>query len=267
VRDDAALSQEAAIINASPRESIAATDINGNGTPDWEEYLAENIFKTIEVPPVLSATSTGYTPPTTLTGRFSEAFLQDYLQGKMGGKDFSDPSAFLNDAIAAIENNAKSKRHNATDVLTIPTTKETAHTYGNTLQEIIAVHSTKSENELVILGRALEAKNPELLEPLTIIAEGYANIIADTALTPVPDRFIAEHVALLNAYEAILADIRAAQAAFTDPLLTLARVRDYELHVQDLFAALKGVGRALDREGVIYTSDEPGAFYRILETL
>jgi hypothetical protein len=263
--------QEAFVIGATPREPIAIDDINRDGTPDWEEHLTERVFKAIELPPSLGTSSTGsrYTPPTTLTGKFSEAFMQDYLQGKMDGQDFTDPTAFINTAVTAIERNVQSVRHTLRDVRSIPATPEYTHTYGNILQEIATRHSNPevTENEMIILHRALMTQDSTLLEQLRTIGDSYEAIIADTLATPVPDRLVLEHLAVLNAYEDVYADIRAGEAAFTDPLYTLARVRDYETHATALLNAYIALAKALAREGVIYTSDEPGAFYRLLETL
>lgn len=263
--------QQAFVIAATPREPIETSDLNSDGTPDWEEHLAERVFRSIELP--VSAESTAdqssYTPPTTLTGKFSEAFLQDYLQGKMDGQDFSDPAAFVDTAIKAIERNVASKRYTISDIYPVAATPEAAHAYGNALQAIASQHSNPqvTENEMVILKRALEAQDPELLQPLNTIGNSYERIIADTIRMPVPDKFIVEHIAILNAYEEVYADIRAGELAFTDPLYTLARVRDYETHATALLNAYIALAKALAREGVIYTSNEPGAFYRLLETL
>ena len=263
--------QQAFVIAATPREPIETNDFDNDGTPDREEHLADRVFKSIELPVSadIATEDSSYTPPTTLTGKFSEAFLQDYLQGKMDGQDFSDPTAFVDTAIKAIERNAESKRYSISEIFPIPTTPESAHSYGNTLQAITSQHSNPqvTENEMVILQRALEAQDPELLKPLNTIGNSYAGIIADTLSMPVPDAFIVEHIAILNAYEEIYTDIRAGELAFIDPLYTLARVRDYETHATTLLNAFIALAKALAREGVIYTSNEPGAFYRLLETL
>jgi len=266
-----AVNQASVVLAAPPRDSIETTDLNGNGTPDWEEHLAENVFKTITLP--TSSTTSGevavYRDPTTLTGKFSVAFLEDYLQGKVDGADFSDPSGFIDTAVQAIEGNAASTKHSTAEVFAIPTTQESAHAYGNTLQEIVKRHSpsTATQNEMVILQNALTTKDPEVLKALVPIADGYQRIIADTLTVPVPDAFISQHLAILNAYEEVYTDIRAAQAAFTDPLYTLARVRDYDVHAQGLLSAYILLAKGFVERGVIYTSDEPGAFYRAIENM
>jgi hypothetical protein len=268
-----AANQGAVVLAAPVRESITTTDTNGNGTPDWQEHLEENVFKTIGTPTAsgtlsVSASST-YTPPTTLTGKFSEAFLQDYLRGKMKGTDFSDPSTFIDTAVGAIEKNAQSIEHTAQEVVTVPTTQDSARAYGTRILEIADAHSPKqaTENEMVIFAQALEANDPKQLEALAPIAEGYAGIISDTLTVPVPDAFVTQHLALLNAYEAVYSDIRAAQAGFEDPLLALARTRDYDVHAQALLTAYILIAKALTGQGVTYTSNELGSFYQAIENM
>lgn len=257
----------AVVLAAPARTTIATTDSNNNGTPDWQES-----FETI-TPPTSGtsiASSTPYTPPTTLTGKFSEAFLQDYLQGKMQGTDYAkDPSKFVNTAVAAIEKNAQSVTHTAQEVVTIPTTEDSARAYGTKILEIVNAHSPAqgTENEMVIFSNALKANDPAQLAPLEDIANNYAAVISDTLTVPVPDLFVTQHLALLNAYERIYADVRAAQKAFDDPLLALARTRDYDVHAQSLLTAYILIAKALAGQGVVYGSDELGSFYNSIETM
>jgi|GEM_PF-1098395 len=265
-------SQGAAVITAPPREVIVDHDVDSNGTPDWEDHLAQNVFKTITLPSsssTVSANTTGYVPPTTLTGKFSEAFLQDYLQGKMDGKDFSDPTAFIDTAVSAIEQNAQSIRHTTADVTSVPTTQESLRTYGNALQEIANRYapSTPPENEMAILERALTTNDPQALQGLTPIAEGYQHIITDTLHMSVPNTLVGVHLAILNGYEDVYTDIQASQQAFTDPLYTLARTRNYETHVKSLLTAYVTLAHTLADQGIVYTSDEPGAFYNDLKAI
>ncbi len=268
-----AVNQASVVLAAPPRDSIETTDTNGNGTPDWQEHLAENVFKTISTPTAsgttFTATSEPYTPPTTLTGKFSEAFLQDYLQGKMEGADFSDPTKFIDTAVKAIEDNAQSVVHTYQEVVTVPTTQESAHAYGTKILEIVNNYSPTqtTDNEMVIFMRALNANDPSLLAPLEERANGYANVISDTLTVPVPDAFVTQHLTLLNAYEGVYSDIRAAQKAFDDPLLALARTRDYDTHAQALLTAYILIAKALIGQGVIYESNELGVFYRSIENM
>lgn len=250
------------------RESIEVKDDNNNGVPDWKEGLGGATFNTITAPSSTSPYAFDvkpYTPPTTLTGKFSEAFLQDYLQGKMQGKDFKDPTAFVNTAVKAIDTSTQSKKHTRAELILIPTTDESLRTYGNEIAGITQKNSTKSDPEMVILQEALQKNDPTILDKLKPIHDGYTQIIADTRVVRVPDTLAVAHVELLNAYEAILTDIIAMQMSFDDPLLALARVRNYEHDTQSLYDALKKIADVFTQNNIQYNQTEPGAFFYIFD--
>ena len=260
----------AIVVSKAPeREYINSQDSDGDGTKDWEESLQGKVFETIPTPTSTTFANTDepYEPPTTLTGKFSEAFFQDYLQGKINGEDFSDPTAFIGNAVTAIEKNTQAKSHSRLELNVIQTTDDSVHTYGNDIARIIQSHSIDNENEAVILQKALATNDPEKLNELQPIHAVYANTLSDALTIPVPDALADEHIDFLNACEAILTDIEAMQVAFTDPLYSLARMKGYETDARALLNSLKAIGASLSESGTSYLNSEPGAFFYILETL
>lgn len=260
----------AVVVSKAPeRQYIASQDSDGDGIKDWEENLQGKVFETIQTPTSTSPANVDepYEPPTTFTGKFSEAFFQDYLQGKINGEDYSDPSAFVGNAVTAIEKNTGSKTYSRLEILVIPSNADSIRAYGNELAKIIQSHSIDNESEVIILQKALAENNPEKLKELDPIHAVYKNSISDALRINVPDELADEHVAFLNACEAILADIEAMQVAFTDPLYSLARVKKYEGDAGSLLTALKSIGTALTENGASYLNNEPGAFFYIFEKL
>lgn len=261
--------QESAVVSASPtRASLETKDSDGDGIPDWEESLTKGISAKIIASSTAAHTAgEPYVPPTTLTGKFSEAFLKDYLEGKMRGEDFSDPSRFVESAIAAIDTSTQSKRHTRAELSLIPATGESLRTYGNELVSIMDRNAHRSDSEMIIVEKALEAEDATLLEQLEPLEKAYRNTLTETLRMSVPDTLAKEHVDLLNAYEAILLDIIAMQEVFTDPLYGIARMRAYERDVDSLTNALRSIGSILDAGGIRYAGDEPGKFFYIFDAL
>lgn len=250
------------------REALKTDDANKNGKPDWQESLEAKVVNTIETPSstILQGGDEPYTPPTTFTGKFSEAFFKDYMSGKVNGADFSDPSAFVGNAVKAIEENTQSKTHARNEMSITPDTPEAMHAYGNRIAEIIKAHPANGTNEGMILKNALQSNNPKLLDELESIRTDYIEIIAGTLEVKVPVSFVNGHVQLLNAYESILTDIEAMQLAFTDPLFALARVKSYPDHVEVLLQSYKNINALLIEHAVTYTNEEPGSFFYIFDT-
>lgn len=261
-----ALAGQVIVSTESTREFITSTDADNNGVTDWKESLPENSFESIDTPTSDAEETEPYQAPTTLTGKFSEAFLQDYLEGKMQGADYADPTQFVENAVAAIDTNAQSTRHTRAELQIISDSEDALHTYGNDLAFIVKTHSIANENEAVILQKALTANDPKILEDLAPIHAAYRGFIDDTLRTEVPQSLVSEHITLLNAYEAIITDIEAMQMAFSDPLYSLARVRGYEVDVKVFSAAFQAIERALSAQGISYTSDELGAFLYLFDS-
>ena len=255
------------VANAPNRDYIESQDSDSDGIPNWQESLTGKAYTTITTPTSTISVSedTVYTPPTTLTGKFSEAFFQDYMDGKIKGQDFSDPTAFVTNAVTAIEQNAQSKRHSRAEIQIIPDSKEAIRAYGNQIAEIIQKYPVPQVNEGTILQKALMANDPEILTALIPIRTAYVGMIADTLRMDVPESFALLHVDLLNVYEAILTDIEAMQVAFIDPLYTLARTKGYEADTVTLFTVLKNMNSELTKNGITYTNNEVGAFFYLFD--
>lgn len=253
-----------AVTAAPERKYIEPVDSDGDGTQDWEEGLSARTYESITLPSTLVA-STTYTPPTTFTGKFSEAFFQDYMSGKIENDGEVDAETLVSNAVVAIEESTKSRTYSRLEIITVPTTDESVRAYGNRIMEIVRDRSINNEHEMVILERALSKNDPTILEELRPIQTVYEQIIKDTLLVPTPDEFVKEHIDMLNANEAILTDLIAMQKTFTDPLYALARTKGYENDTLLLFHAFKNMGAKLTARGITYAKDEPGAIFYLFE--
>ncbi len=257
------------VAQAPERTYIESMDSNGNGIRDWEENLGANAYDTISTPSstVKSGPDEEYTPPTTLTGKFSEAFFKDYMEGKMRGQDFSDPSAFVGTAVDAIKANTQSKRHSRLELTIIPSTPESIHEYGNRVAFVILSHinDNSDQQEAVILKNALEKNDQKILDTLKPFHEFYSNTIQELLNIEVPDSLALEHINLLNAFETVLTNNEAMQVAFSDPLFALARIQTYEKDVANLFNTLTQTAQTLSNRGVVYGSNEAGKFFYLFD--
>ncbi len=258
------------VVTAAPeRNYIESTDSDGDGIKDWEENLGARFTEIVSSASssVHTQTDDTYTPPTTLTGKFSEAFFKDYLDGKIKGEDFSDPTKFIGNAISAIEKNTQSSRHSRLELTIVPTTFDAVNTYGNELPTIMQKHTSYVENEVDVLQAALDIHDPAPLAQLTPVLAMYTKTIEEVLPMNVPEVLVEEHLAFLNACEALATDIRAFQVAFDDPLYALARLEKFNDDKKAFFYSLRDLSAAIKAEGVTYMNDEPGAFFYLFENL
>jgi len=249
------------VTTAPDRQHIPTTDADSDGVEDWKAGITDSVFASIETPTTTLAlkNSESYTPPTTFTGKFAEAFFTDYMEGKVSGDDFQNKDQLIGNALGAIEKSTQSKVYTAKDIVSVSDSMENMREYGNRIAEIILAYSIKNENEAVILKRALDTNDKTVLKELAPVRTVYEKILEDSLLVPTPRSMITSHLALLTAYEAVKSDIEAMEQVFNDPLLTLARIKRYEDDATGLYLSLKKVASMLITGGVTYANDEPGA--------
>lgn len=261
---------EVVVLDTPTRTYIESLDSNGDGIKDWEETLNKQFVDATPAPEEgASAQGTDpYVPPTTFTGKFSEAFFQDYLDGKTQGSDFSDPTAFIGNAVQAIEQNTQSKKHSRLELTVIPSDSDSIREYGNALALILqknASHGGKSEAE--ILENALRKNDPSALSALDPIYTMYTQSIKDALLIEVPDALIEQHLVFLNAVEACATNVQAMKETYTDPLLSLARLKEYNNTKKALYTSFKNFALAFNEEGIFFENGEPSRFFYLFENI
>jgi hypothetical protein len=179
------------------------------------------------------------------------------MNAKIGRSAVGSKEQLVSSAIVSLEHESRDTLYTLKDIIPDQASDlSTIREYGNALAVIVERHSIDNINEAVILKRALDANDPEMLEALGPIRQAYENMIRDTLALPVPLPLVRQHLDLLNTYQAIQSDIHAMEQAFNDPLLTLLRVKRYEGDALGLVYAFANLYDALKKAGVVYTQDE-----------
>ncbi|MCA9363610.1 hypothetical protein KC727_00080 [Candidatus Kaiserbacteria bacterium] len=242
-------------------------DANGNGTPDWEEELSKNVFEKIATPEELVSTSTTDTSSLTYTDRFARSFFEDYFNTQTGNAIPQTQEEFVNRAVTTVERETSALRYTRADVITTDDSDVAIRAYGNAVGEIVLRNSAGgSDHELLILQRAMEERNAAVLTELLPIQGAYEGLVADARALPAPVSLANQHRDLINAFEALRADITAMQLIFDDPLYAYARLKRYDADATNLYTAFYTLYSALTARGVVYASDEPAYFLYIFDT-
>lgn len=273
-RGDTSSANAAVVTTAPERTYIPDEDTNQNGIPDWKESLTADLFESIAAPSA-SGTYAGsreeYRSPDTVTGKFSEAFLQNYLDSKVKSGNIDESVSddeklkFVNEAVSSLQDAVKSKTYSERDIVIVPQNLETMRDYGNRIAAIILDHPVNKDkvvetNEAYVLYTALQAKDASLLKGLEPQRLAYEAMVRDTQRVETPQALVSAHLDLLNAYEGIITDNKAMGAAFTDPLFTITRMKQYEEDAIAMANALHTIITILGDNGVAYAGDEKGSF-------
>ena len=244
------------------RNYIAPKDSDGDGISDWAEELIkdrEEILSEFDQ-------SEPYVPPSTLTQKFSVKFFQDYLYSKGFGEYGDNKDELAAKAIEVLSHEAKDSVYTIDDiVLGSDDSQEALHQYGNRIAQIVIESSVPTKNniaEMDILEQAMETKNEAKLAELDPIIEAYQKYFDETKLVTVPPSLVRQHIDLINVYSAVLKDLKAMRLVFEDPLLALLRVKRYPDDVGGMVYVYYNIDRVLRREGITYSSDEPGELFK-----
>jgi hypothetical protein len=247
----AATGQDTVTVGVAPeRSAIKVTDENGDGVPDWQEALLVTGALNI------ASTTTGYKEPETMTEKFALEFFQDMVRAENYGA-FGDSKEEL--VLAASNRLAAQTVDELLDVSDILTSSdnspEALAAYGEAVAGITTLYPDNSEeNEAVILERALRSQNPKDLEGLDVKVTIYENILRDTKALSVPTTVQKQHLDLLNSYQAVLSDIQAMRSAFTDPMLTLLRMKRYQEDTLGMASSFRNLYKKLSAEGATWES-------------
>ena len=241
---------------APERQYIPTQDSDGDGLRDWEEALVRD-NGTISL-----TEESEYVPPETLTEQFGIAFLQDTIRAKGYGAFGDSDEVVVQKAVDSLAEQTADTLYTTDDLtITADNSTESIMRYGNRVAMIIIENSTDAENEAVIMQNALTLNDPTMLEDLEPIANTYRTMRDEMLAMEVPSNLAREHLDLLNIFQAILTDVEAMQQAFSDPLLTMMRMKRYPDDAAGLFFALQNMYLALVATEAPFTLDDPASLF------
>ncbi len=223
------------VTDAPERAFLQPEDEDGNGIPDWQDALLSTETLTAQLPNA----STSDWKPQTVTESFTVAFIEGYLRNKTYGGLGRDNEEFATLAADTLGENMVDQKIGQQDItISNDTDTDALRAYGNGLMAIMNKYPAPPENELVVINKALRTNNPQDLEGLGPILNSYRGMIVDMKLIPVPNTYVAEHLALVNSYQAIANDLDGAAKTFTDPALAMVRMKRYQNDVAAMGQAI-----------------------------
>ncbi|MDZ4284389.1 MAG: hypothetical protein U1A28_01015, partial [Patescibacteria group bacterium] len=219
VSDSLAEVPAAIVARGDVRIMQPALDTDKDHIPDWEEALRgtdPHTRTTLATATPQTASEDPYTPPTTVTGRFAEQFLETIVRSS-AGKDMTDDeqAKLINQSIGALAGETRDALYTRADIRIVAQSDLAAlRAYGNELSDILVKNSTTNENELVILERAVTQNDPDALKALGPIAQAYQGMVKGLLVLATPSDLAKRHVDLINALSMVHTDIVAMQEVF-----------------------------------------------------
>ncbi|NCN12019.1 hypothetical protein GW937_01725 [Candidatus Kaiserbacteria bacterium] len=238
------------------RIAIAVTDSDNNGIEDWRDE-----FVTSE-PIILDESSTTYSLPDTLTGRVGISLMENIIEAKMNGPFGKPKEALIDNAVNTLAAETEITLYDTLDISIMSEwDDEDIRNYANTVAAVIYNNSVEMDGELEVIYDIIENDKPERVSELEIIANVYKNYRDDTLKIPVPAFLAKEHLDLINTYHAIHEDIRALSVIFTDPAVSLLRLKRYQDDATGLGLAFQNMYLALEPYASLVTADDPATLF------
>ncbi len=263
-KDQSADAEGNLVVTKAPLREYIEVDENNDGKADWEQLLAARIIDSIELPTTTSIDSEPYIPPTTLTGKFSESFLEEYLTLKSKGEPIEDMESLVEEAISAIDATTQSKTYAIGDLTVVQNTPENIRNYGNMIGTIVMSLPGTERNEMEFFSEAMKTGNLSTLNKIKPIQESWRMLIDEFIDLPVPTSYAELHVRFLNSFEALHLDNTAMMLVETDPVFALARLRNHYTDTLGLVDAINELKVKFVHDDVIFSEEEPMALlYRL----
>jgi hypothetical protein len=245
-------------ITAPPveRNFIRVIDSDQNGIEDWQEEFVPKTPLQIDVEPRSAAV---YEIPDTVTDQMSVQLFQSVLRAKGRGNVGPTPEQVVSETSNLLQNTViKDVIYDRNVLMVVDNTPDAIRTWGNALgQSLIARNVAGGEGELIIIDRALRNEDPSELDKLEPIIAMYKALRDDALTTPVPRGFEKQHLDLINVYQAMYATLDGLKLAFSDPVVSLLRVKRYQDDAAGLAYALQNIYTALLPHARVFQANDP----------
>lgn len=247
--------------------SLATTDAPEQAAGDWQASLNDVVAQTgIEAPqapdPATLDSMLAQAHSKNLTtdvGRSLLLNLSSYTAQGLG-PDQPTQEALVAQATAQINASASSTAYTSGDLVIVPTGQAALKAYGNAAMRALAAHPDASITATYqALGRAADTGDPSALDPLGDIGNAYAAIAHDLLSVPVPQTLAPLQLTLVNDYAAMAAAYPDMQTLLSDPLRGMAAVQRYVALTDEAARLLTSIAQALNKNGILFTKDEPGS--------
>lgn len=263
--------------------AYAAKDTDADGVPDWQESLygsdpanpnsidpsmtdkeavaagkAELRFRSEEPELSMEGVPGIEAAPNTLTDRFAQEFLGNYLLTHGGGVPTTEAlAAFVDDAITSLDEDAV-PHFSASSIGSAPAGTALTTYLVAAENGLFSAAASAPYSELMYFADAVYKDDKDALVALKGIAASYEKVAASFAAVPAPPEARALQLRAANAL-ARMSDVVGKMAVYgSDPLLAFVGLGQYEDAAFELAAAFAAYAPLFDASGHTYVEGEEG---------
>jgi len=234
-------------------------DSDKDGTPDGDEVLAgrnpaiAGPTDSTDVAPIGTESSLNISTDLNLTDEFSKEIFARYAAYKKTDNsiDTIEQQNLIEQLLTSAEAAQKPAIvHKFNELIVVPDTQENYRRYRDIFVQTTSQYEENiTNNELLILERALKNNDSAALRDIDPLLARYAVLIQEMLALPIPNGIAQAHLDLVNGYEKITVHINAFKDVFTDPLVAMTNMTNYYQTASDFSLALSQIKKKLTENG------------------
>jgi hypothetical protein len=244
-------------------------DTDGDGTSDGDEVkvgrdpLKAGPNDKLDTSTIITGTAT---TNLTQTDIFSRQLFAEYLklQQQDGGQISDANQQYLVDTyLSKVPEAEPVKIYARADIKVVKgDTAADYKIYANAVGKVLRNNrATGIENELVIFKRALDNKDRGELRKIDVIIAGDASTLKGLLTVSVPESLLAQHLDIINSYQASDESIRGLREVFDDPVVAIANLSAYNKRTGLLKESLQSMINIFVQKGIIFSTSDDGYFF------
>ena len=256
----------------SPRGAPAqlATAPAGQLGTDWKAELDEIQAQAPGLPDAPSTDTVSSLLDAAKSANYTDTAARSLLinlanaQAQGLGSDIPTQEKLIAEATSLVPAATPKKVYTAQDVAVVPASKDAEKAYGNQIMLVLGRHTgATSQATLYAVAKATDNNDASALAPLQNIQGEYGALVEEIADVPTPATFVPLHVQILNSLALTAATFDDTRLVLTDPLRGLQGVQQYQLQLGAVGRVFTAVAQILDKNGILFNKDEPGAAWSV----
>lgn len=257
-----ASAQVSLIADASVKKGIE----NGEIASNWEEMLKSITASSTnndKIATLIAESSSTAPENLTPTDRFARNFFTKYIDLKRSGATIDENTgmSLINQLLAEDYNTGPGqKTYTESDIkVRNAVSADILKLYGNSLGAILKTPIPRGyEQELTLISRVNESGKVEDLKKLDLNIRRYQTIQSGLVTLPVPNGLKNAHLALINAFSAIIDGINGMMVIQTDPVTATKMLYRYQDGVSALDVAIVSIESYFKKQNISFSPSESG---------
>ena len=253
--------------NSSPELSAAPAESPGT---DWKTQLDEIQAQAPGLPDAPSADTVSSLLDAAKSANYTDTAARSLLinlssaQAQGLGSDIPTQEKLIAEATSLVPAAKPKKVYTAQDVVVATDPKTAEKTYGNKVMAVLGRHTgATSQATLYAVAKATDNNDASALSALPTIQEEYDALVEELAEVPTPATFVPLHVQILNSLALTAATFDDMRLVLSDPLRGLQGLQQYQLQLGAVGRVFTAVAQILNKNGILFNKDEPGAAWSV----